>query len=188
MKQPLSLPLTASKAASLRCGDSLLLSGTLYTARDAAHSRMVQQLKAGQPLPFALQDAVIYYTGPSPAPAGHVIGSAGPTTSYRMDSYTPALLEQGLRGMVGKGARSQAVVEAMKQAGAVYFGAIGGAGALLASAVKSCTVIAYEDLGPEAVHRLEVENFPVVVIIDSLGNNLYQQGQAAYLEADGEKP
>jgi fumarate hydratase subunit beta len=177
----IKLPLTKEKAAALKSGDACLLAGTLYTMRDATHKRLIEQLKNGEEPPFELADAVIYYMGPSPARPGQVIGAAGPTTSGRMDSYTPELLARGLKGMIGKGARSAAVVEAMKEAGAVYFGAIGGAGALLASKIKASGIAAYEDLGAEAVYRLEVEEFPVTVIIDTAGNNLYETGRANYL-------
>jgi fumarate hydratase subunit beta len=169
-------------AAALKCGDACLLTGTLYTMRDATHKRLIEQLKKGDVPPFELEDAVVYYMGPSPARPGQVIGAAGPTTSGRMDSYTPELLARGLRGMIGKGARSAAVVEAMKKAGAVYFGAIGGAGALLASRIKSSEITAYEDLGTEAVYRLEVEDFPVTVIIDTTGESLYETGRKSYLD------
>lgn len=188
MEHHITLPLTREKAAQLHCGDTVLLSGTLYTARDAAHSRMEQLLRQGEPLPIPIKDAVIYYTGPSPAHPGGIIGSAGPTTSYRMDSYTPELLGLGLRGMVGKGARSPEVIAAIQQNKAVYFGAVGGAGALLAGCIKACRVIAFNDLGPEAVHQLEVENFPVVVVIDSTGENLYKTGPASYLAAKQNPP
>ena len=181
MEHNITLPLTREKAAILKSGDTVYLTGIIYTSRDAAHKRMVEQLERGDPLPFEMADAIIYYVGPTPAKPGQAIGSAGPTTSYRMDAYAPALLALGLRGMVGKGKRSPEVVEAMKEAGAVYFGAIGGAGALLAGCVKACEVIAFPDLGAEAVHRLNVERFPVTVIIDSAGNNLYETGRQAYL-------
>ena len=174
-------PLTESVARSLKSGDSVLLSGTVYTARDAAHKRIVEAMAAGQPLPFDPQDAVIYYVGPTPAKPGQAIGSAGPTTSYRMDAYSPALIARGQRGMIGKGARLPEVVEAMKKYSGVYFGAIGGAGALLAKCIKSAELIAYEDLGAEALRKLYVEEMPLVVIIDSEGNNLYEEGRAAYL-------
>lgn len=185
MEHRITLPLTKEKAAVLNSGDTVYLSGAIYAARDAAHKRMEELLQAGEPLPFEINDAVIYYVGPTPAPPGQVIGSAGPTTSYRMDSYTPALLRLGLRGMIGKGRRSPQVVEAMKEAGAVYLGAIGGAGALLARCIKAAEVIAFDDLGPEAIRRLEVEDFPVVVVIDSAGNNLYHSGPQAYLNSLG---
>ena len=177
----ITTPLTAADARKLRSGDSCLISGVIYTARDAAHKRLCQRLTEGEPLPFDIRDAVIYFVGPTPAREGEVIGSAGPTSSYRMDAYSPALIAQGQTGMIGKGARGAEVIAAMKEYGAVYFGAIGGCGALLSSCVKKAEVIAYEDLGAEAIRRLEVEDFPVVVVIDSQGNNLYETGRAAYL-------
>jgi fumarate hydratase subunit beta len=179
----IDLPLTREKAKTLTAGDTVYFSGTLYTARDAAHKRLMELLDAGKPLPFPIEDAVIYYVGPTPAAPGQVIGSAGPTTSYRMDAYTPRLLGLGLRGMIGKGKRSVEVVEAMKQAGAVYFGAIGGAGALLADCIKAAELIAFDDLGSEAIRRLSVEEFPVTVVIDCAGNNLYVSGREAYLRS-----
>lgn len=183
MDRYIDLPLTRQTAAALSCGDTVYLSGTVYTARDAAHKRIAALLQAGEEPPFPIPGAVVYYVGPTPAKPGQVIGSAGSTSSYRMDAYTPALLSLGLLGMIGKGCRSPEVAEAMKRAGAVYFGAIGGAGALLAERVTDCRMIAFPELGPEAVHKLEVKNFPVVVVIDSRGNNLYEQGRAAYLRA-----
>lgn len=183
MDHRIILPLTREKASAVHAGDTVYISGILYTARDAAHKRLVELLDAGKPLPFPVEDAVIYYVGPTPAAPGQVIGSAGPTTSYRMDAYAPRLLERGLRGMIGKGKRSSEVVAAMKQAGAVYFGAIGGAGALLAGCIKAAEIIAFEDLGAEAVRRLTVADFPVVAVIDSSGNNLYETGRAAYLKS-----
>lgn len=178
----ITTPFTREQADRLRAGDSVLFTGTLYTARDAAHARLCQALETGAPLPFDLRDAVIYYVGPTPARPGHVIGSAGPTTSYRMDAYSPALLEQGLRGMVGKGLRGPDVVEAMRRHHAVYFGAVGGTGALIGRSIKTAEVIAYEDLGTEAVRRLTVERLPLTVVIDTLGNNLYELGPRRYLE------
>ncbi|MDR1215323.1 MAG: FumA C-terminus/TtdB family hydratase beta subunit [Treponema sp.] len=160
----ISLPLARARAASLSAGDRCLLSGVVYTARDAAHKRLVVMLDAGEALPFPLEGACIYYAGPTPAPPGRVIGAIGPTTSGRMDVYTPRLLSAGLLAMIGKGERSNAVVSAIKQAGAVYFGALGGAGALLSSCVREAQVIAFPDLGTEAIHRLVVEDFPVTVI------------------------
>ena len=177
------LPLDRETAAGLEAGDAVILSGVVYTARDAAHRRLVEILDRGEPLPFPIADACLYYTGPAPAAPGRIIGSAGPTTSYRMDPYTPRLLGLGLRGMIGKGKRSALVVEAMRQAGAVYLGAIGGAGALLAERILASDIIAFEDLGAEAIRRLVVEDFPVTVIIDSRGNNLYETGPAAYLRS-----
>ena len=176
------LPLTPEEARKLKSGDNCLLSGVIYTARDAAHKRLCELLAEGKELPIDLKNAVIYYVGPTPAKEGMAIGSAGPTTSYRMDLYSPMLIAAGETGMIGKGKRSEEVVAAMKKYGAVYFGAIGGAGALLSHCVKKAEVVAYEDLGTEAVRRLEVEDFPVTVIIDSEGNDLYENGRKAYLE------
>ena len=182
MAKYITAPLTKEQARSLRAGESVYLSGSVYTARDAAHKRLCELVEQGKPLPFPIEGAVIYYVGPSPARPGQAIGSAGPTTSYRMDAYAPTLLRLGELGMIGKGKRSPAVVEAMRETGAVSFGAIGGAGALLSQCVKSAQLICYEDLGAEAVRRLEVENLPLTVVIDSQGNNLYETGRAAYLE------
>lgn len=182
MAKYITAPLTKEQARSLRAGESVYLSGSVYTARDAAHKRLCELVEQGKPLPFPIEGAVIYYVGPSPARPGQAIGSAGPTTSYRMDAYAPTLLRLGELGMIGKGKRSPAVVEAMRETGAVYFGAIGGAGALLSQCVKSAQLICYEDLGAEAIRRLEVENLPLTVVIDSQGNNLYETGRAAYLE------
>lgn len=184
MEKKITMPLTAEKTRELHCGDSVLLSGVIYTARDAAHKRMTELLEQGKELPIDVKDGVIYYVGPAPARPGQVIGSAGPTTSYRMDAYAPALLECGLKGMIGKGKRSAQVIESMKKNQAVYFGAIGGAGALLAKCIKKAKVVAYDDLGAEAVRRLEVENLPVIVVIDSMGNNLYELGRKEYLETE----
>ena len=175
-------PMTREQARTLRAGDSCLLSGVIYTARDAAHKRLCELIEQGKELPIDLRDSVIYFVGPTPAKPGEVIGSAGPTTSYRMDAYSPALIALGQTGMIGKGKRSDEVISAMKTHGAVYFGAIGGCGALLGKCVKKRELVAYEDLGAEAICRLEVEDFPVVVIIDSQGNNLYETGRKAYLE------
>ena len=183
MPRSIHTPLTPETARTLKSGDSVLLSGVIYTARDAAHKRLCELLDRGEPLPLELRDAVIYFVGPTPAKPGQVLGSAGPTTSYRMDAYSPALIAQGLTGMIGKGKRGPEVVAAMKEHGAVYFGAIGGAGALLSSCVKEARVIAYEDLGAEAIRRLVVEDLPVTVIIDSAGNNLYETGRRAYLDS-----
>ncbi len=177
----LTAPLSREAVRTLRAGDSCLLSGVIYTARDAAHKRLCQLVAEGKPLPMDVTDGVIYFVGPTPARPGEVIGSAGPTTSYRMDAYSPTLIEQGLTGMIGKGKRGAEVVEAMKTHGAVYFGAIGGCGALLASCIKKAEIVAYEDLGAEAIRRLEVEDLPVTVIIDSQGTNLYESGRRAYL-------
>ncbi len=174
-------PLSREEARKLKAGDSCLLSGVIYTARDAAHKRLCDLVAKGGELPLDIKDAVIYFVGPTPAKPGQVIGSAGPTTSYRMDAYSPTLIGLGQTGMIGKGKRGPEVIDAMKKHGAVYFGAIGGAGALLAKCIKKAEVIAYDDLGAEAIRRLEVEDFPVVVIIDSEGNNLYETGRQDYL-------
>jgi len=181
MQISLTTPLTHEKARELRAGDSCLISGVIYTARDAAHKRLCELLDKGEALPLDVQNSIIYFVGPTPAKPGQAIGSAGPTTSYRMDAYSPALIAQGQTGMIGKGKRGPEVIAAMKEHGAVYFGAIGGCGALLSKCIKKAEVIAYDDLGAEAIRRLEVEDFPVVVIIDSLGNNLYETGRADYL-------
>ncbi|MDI9484666.1 MAG: Fe-S-containing hydro-lyase [Bacillota bacterium] len=167
-------------ARSLRAGDEVLISGVIYTARDAAHQRLVKLIEAGEPLPFDPKGAIIYYVGPTPPKPGEPIGSAGPTTSTRMDSLTVPLLAQGVKGMIGKGGRSQEVIEAMQEHGAVYFAAVGGAAAYIAQSIKEVQVVAYPDLGAEAVHRMVVEDFPAIVAIDSLGNNLYEQGVAKY--------
>ena len=180
MEKRITLPLTEELAQNLHAGDTVLLTGTIYTSRDAGHKRMCESLAKGEPLPFDPKDATIYYVGPTPAKPGQVIGSAGPTTSGRMDAYAPTMLSVGARGMIGKGARLPEVVEAMKQYSGVYFGAIGGAGALLAKCIKQCELIAYEDLGAEALRKLYVEDMPLVVIIDSQGNNLYESGRAEY--------
>ena len=182
----LKVPMSRETARMLRAGDSCLLNGFIYTARDAAHKRLCELVEQGKDLPVDLKDSVIYFVGPTPAKPGQVIGSAGPTTSYRMDAYSPTLIGLGQTGMIGKGKRGPEVIEAMKEHGAVYFGAIGGCGAKLAQCIKKRELIAYEDLGAEAVCRLEVEDFPVVVIIDSQGNNLYETGPAAYLAAQKE--
>ncbi len=183
MSRKIHTPLTREEARTLRAGESCLLSGVIYTARDAAHKRLCERLDRGEELPMDIRDAVIYFVGPTPAKPGQAIGSAGPTTSYRMDAYSPKLIRAGLTGMIGKGKRGDEVVAAMKECGAVYFGAIGGCGALLSRCIRKAEVIAYDDLGAEAVRRLEVEDFPVVVVIDSEGNNLYQTGREAYLES-----
>lgn len=179
MKKKITLPLTKEKVKALHAGDSVLLSGVIYTGRDAAHKRLVEAVK-NDTVPFDLNDAVIYYVGPAPAKPGAVIGSCGPTTSYRMDDLTVPLLEKGLSGMIGKGQRNDVVVEGMKKYGAVYFAAIGGAGALIASAIRSSEVIAYDDLGTEAVRKLVVEDFPCVVVIDSYGVNMYDEERKKY--------
>ncbi len=181
-KMKITTPLTWKTVRNLRAGDSCLISGTIYTARDAAHKRLCELVSDGKELPVDIRDAIIYFVGPTPAKPGQAIGSAGPTTSYRMDTYSPTLISLGLTGMIGKGKRGQEVVDAMKEYGAVYFGAIGGCGALLSKCIKKAEVVAYDDLGAEAIRRLEVEDFPAVVIIDSLGNNLYEDGRANYLK------
>ena len=179
----ITAPLSREEARKLKSGDSVLISGVIYTARDAAHKRLCELADKGQELPLDIRDSIIYYVGPTPAKEGQAIGSAGPTTSYRMDAYSPILIAQGHTGMIGKGKRDQNVINAMKEHGAVYFGAIGGAGALLSKCIKKAEVIAYDDLGAEAIRRLEVEDFPVVVVIDSEGNNLYEKGKADYLNS-----
>lgn len=181
MDKYITLPLTEEKAKTLHAGDTVYLTGEIYTSRDAGHKRMCEALARGEKLPFDPQDATIYYVGPTPAKPGQVIGSAGPTTSGRMDAYAPTMMSVGARGMIGKGARLPEVVDAMKKYSGVYFGAIGGAGALLAKCVKSCELVAYEDLDSEALRRLYVEDMPLVVIIDCEGNDLYEDGKAAYL-------
>ena len=175
-------PLSREAARKLRSGDSCLISGVIYTARDAAHKRLCELVAQGKELPLDMKDSILYFVGPTPAKPGEAIGSAGPTTSYRMDAYSPILIAQGQTGMIGKGKRSPEVIDAMRKHGAVYFGAIGGCGALLSQCIKKSEVIAYDDLGAEAIRRLEVEDLPVIVIIDSEGDNLYETGRAAYLE------
>lgn len=175
MEKNITLPLTDEIIDSLHAGDMVYLTGTVYSARDAAHKRMTEALARGEDLPFDIRNAVIYYLGPTPAREGQVIGSAGPTTSSRMDKYTPALLDLGMKGMIGKGKRSPEVIRSMTQNHAVYFAAIGGAGALLSRQIKSSKIIAYEDLGTEAIREMYVEDFPVIVVIDSEGRNMYQR-------------
>ena len=182
MDQYIQAPVSKEDARSLKAGDYVYLSGTIYTARDAAHKRMKEALDQGQKLPFDLKGSVIYYMGPSPAREGRPIGSAGPTTASRMDKYTPELLDLGLGAMIGKGKRSPAVIEAMIRNGAVYFAAVGGAGALLSKCILSSEIVAYEDLGAEAIRKLEVKNFPVIVVIDSQGNNWYETASKEYAE------
>lgn len=176
-------PLKREDVKKLKAGDSCLISGVIYTARDAAHKRLCELIREGKELPFDVRDSIIYFVGPTPAKPGQAIGSAGPTTSYRMDAYSPALIAMGQTGMIGKGKRGAEVVSAMKEYGAVYFGAIGGCGALLGKCIKKAEVIAYDDLGAEAIRRLEVEDFPVIVVIDSEGNNLYETGKSNYLNS-----
>ena len=178
----IQLPLTPEVAGALRAAEAVLLSGELFTARDAAHKRLAAALAEGRPLPIDLTNQLIYYVGPAPASPGHAVGAAGPTTSYRMDAYTPALLDAGLLGMMGKGKRSPAVIESMVRHGAVYFGAVGGAAALISRHITHSEVVAYPDLGAEAVHRFTVVDFPALVIIDSLGQNLYEIGPQQYCE------
>ena len=180
MDKYINAPISDEDAKSLHSGDYVYITGTIYTARDAAHKRMEEALAAGQPLPIDMKNNIIYYMGPSPAREGRPIGSAGPTTASRMDKYAPDLLDLGLKGMIGKGKRSQAVIDAIIRNGAVYFAAVGGAGAILSKCIKKSTVIAYDDLGTEAIRELEVENLPVVVVIDSEGNNLYETAIKEY--------
>ena len=179
----LKTPLTDEDVEKLKIGDKVLLTGVIYTGRDAAHKRLDDLIQAGKELPVDIRGQVIYYVGPAPAKPGKPIGSAGPTTSYRMDAFAPKLMELGLKGMIGKGNRGAEVVEAMKTHKAVYFGATGGAGALLARSIQKAEVVAYEDLGPEAIQRMEVEDFPVVVINDTKGNDLYVEGAKKYRKA-----
>jgi len=180
MAKKIKLPLTDEILKDLKAGDNVLLNGVIYVGRDAAHKRLVEALDQNKPLPFDIKGQTIYYMGPSPAKPGQAIGSAGPTTSGRMDSYSPRLMAEGLKGMIGKGMRSQDVKDAIKKYKSVYFAAIGGAGALISKTIKKSEVIAYEELGAEAVRRLEVENFPVTVINDIYGGDLYQEGKAKY--------
>lgn len=172
----ITTPFTKEKAKQLKAGDKVAISGTIYTGRDAAHKRLLAALAEGKDLPMEIRDQIIYYVGPAPAGPGKPIGSCGPTTSGRMDSLTPVLLDEGLRGMIGKGPRNQEVIDSMIKNGAVYFAAVGGAAAVIANSVKKAKTVAYEDLGPEAVYRLEVEDFPVIVAIDAEGNNQYELG------------
>ena len=180
MERHINVPFDADIVKELKAGDYVYLTGTIYTARDAAHKRMYEALKNGEALPFDIEGNVIYYMGPSPAREGRPIGSAGPTTASRMDKYAPDLLDLGLKGMIGKGKRSQAVIDGIVRNGAVYFAAVGGAGAILSKCIKKSTVIAYDDLGTEAIRELEVENLPVIVVIDSEGNNLYETAIKEY--------
>ncbi len=180
MDRKFTTPFTKEKAAQCRAGDMVYITGTIYTARDAAHKRMAQALAEGKELPINIEGEIIYYMGPTPAREGRPIGSAGPTTASRMDKYAPALLDLGLAAMIGKGKRTQQVQEGIVRNGAVYFAAIGGAGALLSKSIEKAEVVAYEDLGTEAIRRLEVKNFPVIVVIDSQGNNLYETAAGEY--------
>ena len=180
MAKKLKLPLDKQAIRDLRAGDRVLLSGTVYTARDAAHQRLYELIQEGKPLPFPIENQVIYYVGPTPAKPGQVIGSAGPTTSSRMDKYTPTLLEMGLKGMIGKGYRSEEVQKAIVEHEAVYFAAVGGAAALISKAIRSVEVISFHDLGTEAIHKLEVENFPAIVIHDVYGGDFYEEGVRAF--------
>jgi len=182
MSEPLRLrtPLNDADVERLKVGDRVLINGIIYAGRDAAHKRLFDLLKGGKSLPFDIKGQIIYYVGPTPPKPGQVFGSAGPTTSYRMDAYSPSLMERGLKGMIGKGMRSNAVKEAMKKYKAIYFAATGGAGALLAKRVKKAEIVAYEDLGPEAIRRLEVEDLPVIVVNDVRGNDLYIEGEKKY--------
>jgi len=176
----LTTPLSEEDVRKLKAGDKVSLNGFVYTARDAAHKRLVELIEAGKELPIPVEGEIIYYVGPAPTPPGKAIGSAGPTTSYRMDPYSPILIEKGLRGMIGKGERSEPVVEAMKKHGAVYLAATGGAAALIAKRITNSEIIAYEDLGAEAIRKLTIEDFPVIVAQDSHGGNIYQEGQKKY--------
>ena len=180
MERHINVPFDADIVKELKAGDYVYLTGTIYTARDAAHKRMYEALQNGETLPFDIEGNVIYYMGPSPAREGRPIGSAGPTTASRMDKYTPALLELGMRGMIGKGRRTEAVRESMMKNQAVYFAAVGGAGALLSKSILQAEVIAYEDLGTEAIRKLEIKDFPVIVVMDSEGNNLYETAVKEY--------
>ena len=180
MSIKIQTPITEEKSISLQAGDSVLLSGTIYVARDAAHKRMIEALDEGKELPIDMKDATIYYMGPSPAREGQVIGSAGPTTASRMDKYAPRLLDLGEKAMIGKGKRSPQVIDAIIRNKAVYFAAIGGAGALISKCIKKSEVVCYDDLGAEAIRKLEVEDFPVIVVIDSEGNNLYETAVLEY--------
>lgn len=180
MERHLNVPAKTEELAKLESGDYVYLTGTIYTARDAAHKRMYETLLNGEELPVDVNGEFIYYLGPTPAREGQVIGSAGPTTSSRMDKYTPTMLDQGLKGMIGKGKRSLEVIESIKKNGAVYFAAVGGAGALLSKCITSSEIVAYEDLGTEAIRKLTVENLPVIVVIDSEGNNLYETATKQY--------
>ena len=181
MEVRINTPLTYEKIKDLKAGDRILLSGTIYSARDAAHKRLIELLNKGKELPINIKDESIYYVGPTPAKEGQVIGSAGPTTSYRMDAYSPRLLELGLKAMIGKGARSKEVIDSIIKNKAIYLGAIGGAAALISKTIVASEIVAYEDLGAEAIRKMEVKDMPLIVIIDTEGNNLYKLGQKEYL-------
>lgn len=183
MEKRITMPLSKDVIQDLKAGDTVLISGTIYTARDAAHKRLIELLDKGEELPMNIDNQVIYYVGPTPAKPGMSSGSAGPTTSYRMDPYAPRLLNKGLKGMIGKGSRSDEVIDSIIKNKAVYFGAIGGAAALIGKSIVNSEIIAYEDLGSEAIRKLEVIDFPAVVVIDSNGNNLYEIGQKQYLKS-----
>ena len=183
----ITTPLTEEQSRKLKVGDSVLISGVIYSARDAAHKVMTEALARGEKLPIDWNNQIVYYLGPTPAKPGNPIGSCGPTTSGRMDAYTPTMLEQGIKGMIGKGSRDKAVIESMKKNGVTYFAAVGGAAALISKCVKKYEVIAYQELGPEALAALTVEDFPAIVVIDSEGNNFYEMGQAPYRTLDMDK-
>lgn len=182
MEKHIVAPMNEEITKALKAGDYVYITGTIYTARDAAHKRLYETMEKGQELPFELKNNIVYYLGPTPAREGQVIGSAGPTTSSRMDKYTPLLMQHGLKGMIGKGKRNEEVIESMKQNNAVYFAAVGGAGALLSKCIVKSEVIAYDDLGTEAIRRLEVKDLPVIVVIDNEGNNLYETAVKEYEE------
>lgn len=183
MEKKLMLPLSGEDISELKTGDRVLLTGEIYTGRDAAHKRLIETLEKGENLPIKIKNEIIYYVGPSPEKDGDVIGSAGPTTSYRMDSYAPKLMNLGLRGSIGKGNRSKEVTDSIIKNNGIYFGAIGGAAALISKTIKKSKIVAYEDLGTEAIRKLYVKNFPAIVVIDSKGNNLYELGQREYLNS-----
>lgn len=180
MKKQITTPLSDEIAATLHAGDMVLLSGIIYTARDVAHKRLCDLIAQNKPLPLEIKDQILYFVGPTPARPGNPVGSAGPTTSSRMDAFSPTLIAQGLKGMIGKGNRSPEVIAMMKKYHAIYFTTVGGAAALLAQRIKACEVVAFEDLGPEAIHKMTVVDFPLIVAIDSMGNNLYQTGPEKY--------
>lgn len=183
MKHKIKTPLTRESVDCLKAGDMVEISGIVYTARDAAHKKLMSLIESGKELPFDVNNQLIYYVGPCPSPTGRVIGSAGPTTSGRMDYYTPKLIELGLTGMIGKGQRSKEVIDAMVKYGAVYFGAVGGAGALISKSIQSQEVIAFDELGTEAIRKLTVINFPAIVVIDRFGGNLYDTGRSRYAKS-----